>query len=47
MNVNKTVNQTPLEVEKGRDNTSRGILSCKTREGILLMRYDTVSNALL
>jgi hypothetical protein len=27
-------NQTPLEVEKGRDNTSRGVLNFKTCEGI-------------
>lgn len=44
MNVNKIdatkhFGATPLEVDKGGDNTSRGVLKSKACEGILLMRY--------
>jgi hypothetical protein len=50
MNMDKqthpnTFGETPFEVEKGGDNTSRGVLKSKTREGILFMRYAMVSKA--
>jgi hypothetical protein len=41
-----TFGELPLEVEKGGDSTSRGVLKSKTREGIVLMRNVAVRHHL-